>query len=114
VCFDRIEPAYERYAQRRTDSTIEVWTLAHQLQRISQGARFRIVTERAATIRWSADEWATESNLDACDAGFGCWFADLASERLEAGARIAFTLRWQETLEQKDFQVDVDAPRPGK
>jgi glucoamylase len=112
VCFDRIEPAYERYAQRRTDSTIEVWTLAHQLQRISQGARFRIVTERAATIRWSADEWATESNLDACDAGFGCWFADLASERLEAGARIAFTLRWQETLEQKHFQVDIDAPRP--
>jgi glucoamylase len=111
VCFDRIEPVYQRYAKGRTGSQIEIWTLAHQLQRIPQGTTFRIVTERAATIRWSTDGWVTESNLDTCDAGFGCWFADVPSEPLEAGARIVFTLLWQETWEEKDFQVNVDAPR---
>ena len=37
VCFDRIEPVYQRYAKAQTDSQIEMWTLAHQPQRVAQG-----------------------------------------------------------------------------
>ena len=35
VCFDRIEPVYQRYAKARTESKIDMWTLAHQPQRIA-------------------------------------------------------------------------------
>ena len=31
VCFDRIEPVHERYVVQKTGSSIEMWTLAHQL-----------------------------------------------------------------------------------
>ena len=107
VCFDRIEPVYRRYAKAETGSTIEMWTLAHQPQRIAQGKTLRIITEQAATIHWSFDGWATVDDLETHDAGFGCWFGDLPSDRLEICTSIVFTLRWQEQWEGRDFQVRI-------
>ena len=44
--------------------------------------------------------------------GFGCWFGDLPSAHLSAGARIVFTLLWQAGWEKQDFQVIIDAAIP--
>ncbi|MCE9525602.1 MAG: hypothetical protein K8R36_06070, partial [Planctomycetales bacterium] len=77
VCFDRIEPVYQRYARARTGSKIEMWTLAHQPQSIAHGKTLRIITDKAATIHWSFDGWAAKV-LETRDAGFACWFADIA------------------------------------
>jgi len=112
VCFDRIEPVYQRYAKAGTSSKIEMWTLVHQLQRIAQGKTFRIITEKAATIHWSIDGWVTANDLETRDAGFGCWFGDLPSAQLSAGTRIVFTLLWQEGWEGQDFEVMIDASIP--
>jgi len=112
VCFDRIEPVYQRYAKAGTGSTIEMWTLAHQPQRIAQGKTLRIITGKAATIHWSFDGWATVNDLETRDTGFGCWFGDLPSDPLPTGARIVFTFRWQEGWEGKDFQVGIAASDP--
>ena len=109
VCFDRIEPVYRRYATARTGSAIEMWTFAHQLQRIAQDKTLRIITGKAATIHWSFDGWATVNDLETRDAGFGCWFANLPSAQLPPGARIVFTFRWQEGWEGKDFEVEIAA-----
>lgn len=110
VGFDRIQPVYERYALAKTGSKVEMWTLAHQLERIGLGRVLRIITETAATIRWSFDEWQTWSDLDTRNAGLGCWFGDLPSDRLEAGASIRFTFLWKERWEGRDFQVGIDVP----
>ena len=112
VCFDRIEPVYQRYAKAGTDSKIDMWTLAHQPQRIVQGNTVRIITEKAATIHWSVDGWVTSNDLDTRDAGCGCWFGDLPSAHLSAGTRIVFTLLWQAGWEGQDFQVMIDASIP--
>jgi glucoamylase len=112
VCFDRIEPVYQRYAKAGTGSKIEMWTFAHQLQRITPGKTLRIITEKAATIHWSFDGWATANDLQTRDTGFGCWFADLPSHRLDAGDRIVFTFSWKERWEGKDFQVGIDTSVP--
>ena len=112
VCFDRIEPVYQRYAKAKTGSRIEMWTLVHQLQRIVPGKTLRIITERAATIHWSFDGWATANDLVTRDAGFGCWFADLPADQLQAGTRIVFTLRWEDRWEGKDFQIEIAAGGP--
>ena len=109
VCFDRIEPVYRRYATARTGSAIEMWTFAHQLQRIAQEKTLRIITGKATTIHWSFDGWATVNDLETRDAGFGCWFANLPSAQLPPGARIVFTFRWQEGWEGKDFEVEIAA-----
>ena len=107
VCFDRIEPVYQRYAKAQTDSQIEMWTLAHQPQRVAHGKTLRIITEKAATIHWSLDGWATANDLVTRDAGFGCWFGDLRSDQLKVGAGIVFTLLWPEGGEGKDFHVGI-------
>jgi glucoamylase len=107
VCFDRIEPVYQRYAKDRTGNKIEMWTLAQQSQRIAQGKTLRIITEKAATIRWSIDGWKTANDLVTRDAGFGCWFGDLPSAKLQAGTSIVFTFLWQEDWEGKNFQVGI-------
>jgi glucoamylase len=109
VCFDRIEPVYQRYAKAGTDSKIEIWTLAHQPQRIAHGRTLRIITEKAATIHWSFDGWTTANDLVTRDAGFGCWFADLPANQLKTNDRIVFTLLWQEGWEGKDFKVGIVA-----
>lgn len=109
VCFDRIEPVYQRYAKAGTGSRIEMWTFAHQPQRIARGKTLRIITGDAVMIHWSFDGWATVNDLDARDSGFGCWFADLPSAQLPTGARVVFTFRWRERWEKKDFEVEIAA-----
>ena len=112
VCFDRIEPVYQRYAEAGMGSTFEMWTFAHQLQQIAPGKTLRVITERAATIHWSRDGWATANDLETCDAGFGCWFGDLPSDQIDAGVRIVFTFLWHERWEGRDFHVGIDASIP--
>lgn len=108
-CFDRIEPVYQRYAKAGTGSKIEMWTVAHQPLRIALGKTLRIITEKAATIHWSFDGWATTNDLALQDAGLGCRFGDLPSDRLQVGSRIVFTFLWQEGWEGKNFQVEIAA-----
>jgi glucoamylase len=112
ICFDRIEPVYQRYAKAGTASKIEMWTLAHQLQQIAPGKTLRIITEKAATIHWSFDGWATANDLTACDTGLGCWFGDLPANMLDVGARLVFTFQWQEGWEGNDHEVGIAAPTP--
>lgn len=112
VCFDRIEPVYQRFAKEGTSSKIEMWTLAHQPQKIASGKTLRIITEKKATIHWSSDGWATANDLETRDAGFDCWFADLPSDQLPNDAHVIFTFLWQEGWEGKDFQLKIAAPKP--
>lgn len=107
VCFDRIEPVYQRYAKAGTGSKIEMWTLAHQPQRIVPGKMLRIITERAARIHWSFDDWATANDLETHDAGVDCWLGDLPSAQLQVGARIVFTFLRTEGWEGRNFQVEI-------
>ncbi len=112
ICFDRIEPVYQRYAVAGIRSKIEMWTFAHQPRRIERGKTLRIIIEGAATIHWSFDEWATTNDMETRDAGFGCWFADLPSDRLNADTRSVFTFLWQEGWEGTDFQVGIGGSVP--
>ena len=89
-----------------------MWTLAHQPQRIAAGHTLRIITADAATIHWTFDGWVTANDLETRDTGFGCWFGDVPSHRLEASARILFTVWQQERREERDFQVEIDASIP--
>ena len=107
VCFDRIEPAYQRYVKAKTGSKIEMWTLAHQVPRIAPHKTLRIITEQAAKIHWSFDGWTTVNDLETGNLGFGCWYGDLPSNQLPAGTRIVFTFLWPDGWEGRAFQVAV-------
>jgi glucoamylase len=112
VCFDRIEPVYQRYAIAKMGSKIEMWSLAHQPQQIAPGKTLRVISHGPGMIRWSSDAWATATDVQMRDAGFGCWFGDLPTDRLVGGARVVFTLLWQEKREEQDFQVGIESSIP--
>lgn len=114
ISFDRIEPVHQRYVEARTGSQIDMWTFDHQPPRIAEGKTLRIITAKAAQIRWSFDGWATTNDMEMRAAGFGCWFADLPSDQLQVGAGIVFTFLWQEEWEGKDFQVAIFTSNPPK
>ena len=85
-----------------------MWTMAHQVPHMQQGKILRIITAKASTLHWSSDDWATVNDLIMVDAGIGCWFGDVPTESLQAGARLVFTFLWSEGWEGKDFQVMID------
>jgi glucoamylase len=107
VGFDCIPMVRERYAKKKTGSKAEIWTFAHQPQRIRRKQVLRIVTASQGTVRWTMDEWKTENDTETTDSGLECWFADLPSAELPAGGKIQFTFRWPDKWEGRDFAVEV-------
>jgi len=77
VCFDRIEPAYERYVANPVASRHEIWTQRHPLRRMPRGKILRIILETQGTVVWSNDEWAHSQDLGmAREPQLGLWYAD--------------------------------------
>src|SRR5258708_26631859 len=58
VCFDRVEPAFQRYVATPVRSRHEIWSLRHPLRRVSRGKILRIILAAEATVVWSTDDWA--------------------------------------------------------
>lgn len=110
VPFGRPEPVYRRYAGKKTESRIEMWTFLHQLQTIPSGKMLRIITAAKAKILWSSDNWVTVKDCDTQETGFGCHWTDLMTEELPAGAAITFTFQWAENWEGKNFTVKISPP----
>ena len=111
VCFDRIEPVHQRYAQGDRTSKVAMWTFAHPTAGLAAGQTLRLITPHSATIRWTSDEWRSAHDLEMRDAGIGCWFGDLGTTQLEASAQVEFTFRWGERWEGRNFRVTVESPR---
>ncbi len=107
VGFDRIQPAYERYARGAPDSVVEMWTQTHPPRQIAPKKTLRLLTPAPATVHWSADEWRSVQDLETKDSGLGCWFIDLPSARFPAGTKFIFTFRWKDRWESRDFIVEI-------
>lgn len=114
VCFDRIEPVFRRYAKNGKTSLIEMWTFDHPVTRINAGKTLRVITPLFARIRWSSDSWTTVHELEMRDAAIGCWYGDLQTTQLAAGACIDFTFQWDGRWEGKDFRVTVEENPAGR
>lgn len=115
--YDRPKPVYERYALGRAASRVEMWTFQHQLPAVPSGKTLRIIAAAPGMLHWSMDDWRTTHDSTMNDSGLGCWWADLPTAGLPAGARAVFTFRWKARWEGIDFEVAVvpaDRRDPGK
>ncbi len=112
VCFDLIEPVYQRYAKGKKGSKCEMWTLAHQTPSIPAGKSLCIVLDQPATIHWSTDGWATVHDTPTYDAGLQCWVVDLPAKNLPVGTLLDFTILWPGGWEGRDFQIVVTENPP--
>ncbi|MFI4875484.1 MAG: glycoside hydrolase family 15 protein, partial [Blastopirellula sp. JB062] len=109
VCFDRIESVYQRYAVRRTQKSVEIWTLAHQPIEIASGLPLRIICEAEAVIHWSVDQWGSKQDSATQSNSLGLHFVDLSANKLTKGTELTFTIYWveEDRWEGRDFQVRI-------
>lgn len=110
VCFDRVEPAFQRYVAKPVPSRHEFWEVRHQLRRMPQGKTLRFVLASQAIIVWSADHWtSTERTTTLWEESLRLWYADLPTEKLPAGTVIEFTLLWDggRRPEGRNWQVSI-------
>jgi glucoamylase len=110
VCFDRVEPAFQRYVANPVDSHHEIWTLRHPLRRVSRGKILRIILAAEATIVWSTDGWVrTNTSETAHESGLNLWFADFPTAEWPRGSLLTFTCFWKgdQRWQGHNWQVSV-------
>jgi glucoamylase len=110
VCFDRIEPAFQRYVVAPLSVRHEIWGFRHQLRAIPNGKILRIVLGAMATVVWSSDGWASTNHFETGEVNaLGLWFSDLPTRELPGGSIIEFTFFWEvsQRWEGRNWQVAV-------
>jgi glucoamylase len=117
VCFHRVEPVFQRYVAKPVRSRHEFWNFRHAIRRLPAGRTLRIIVGAEASLRWSADGWASAQTVEATKQSvLGLWFAELPTADLPAGAVVEFTFFWKaaQRWEGRNFSVSVnpavDAP----
>ena len=109
--FDTPPQTLQRYASARSEPRLWAWRFNNRTRTMPEGRTLRIEVRSRAVVRWSSDEWATAHDSPTVDSGLGIHYADLPTDRVTAGARIAFTFRWPEAgrWEGTDFEVAIRA-----
>jgi glucoamylase len=110
VCFDRVEPAFQRYVANPVASRHEIWTLRHPLRRVPRGKILRVILAAAATIVWSTDGWArTKTSETTHESGLNLWFADFPTAAWPGGSVLAFTCFWKrgQRWQGHNWQVSI-------
>jgi glucoamylase len=110
VCFDRVEPAFQRYVMNPVRSGYEIWSLRHPLRRVPGGKTLRIILAAEATVVWSNDDWThTNRSNTTRESGLDLWFADFPTTEWPAGSVFTFTCFWKrdQRWEGRDWQVSV-------
>ena len=114
VCFDRVEPAFQRYVVNPVKNRHEMWSVRHPIRHMPSGQILRLLVAADATIVWSADDWASTNIADATHiSALNVWFVDLPTEECRGGSVIEFTFLWKEAQrwEGKNFSVVVSGPK---
>ncbi len=97
VCFDRVEPAFQRYVANPVESRHEMWSARHAIRHMPQGQILRLIVAADAAVVWSADGWASTNQTEATAVGaLNLWFADLPTEECPEGSVVEFTFFWKE------------------
>src|SRR5207248_3296596 len=114
ACFDRVEPAFQRYVVNRVQSRYEIWSLRHPLRRVARGKILRIILAAEATVVWSNDDWAHTNRSDTTlESDLNLSFADFPTAEWLAGSVFTFTCFWKhdQRWEGQNWQVSVQCRR---
>jgi glucoamylase len=97
LCFDRVEPAFQRYVVNPVANRYEMWSARHPIRHMPAGQILRLIVAADATVVWSANAWATTNKTDTTHvSALDLWFADLSAENSPPGSVIEFTFFWKE------------------
>ncbi|MGA7884838.1 MAG: glycoside hydrolase family 15 protein [Acidobacteriaceae bacterium] len=109
--FDRIPIVEERYAKaKHPPSGIEVFKVSRrQIRSMPAGKALRITSANRFRVRWTADGWATQQDLESTQLGYLGSYADLPTKQGQTGSLI-FTVYWPDEArwEGKNFEVELE------
>jgi glucoamylase len=114
ICFDRVEPAFQRYVVKPVRSRHEIWSFRHPSRRMWPEKNLRIIVTAEAILVWSADNWTSTNSVDTTnDSILNLWFGDLPTENCPNGAVIEFTFFWKQDQrwEGRNYSVVVGMPK---
>jgi len=110
VCFDRVEPAFQRYVANPVTSRHEIWSLRHQLRHVPRGKILRVILAAEATVVWSIDGWAHTNHTESKHEDvLNLWFVDFPTVEWPANSAVELTLFWKQDRrwEGRNWQVKV-------
>lgn len=108
--FDMPQQVHQRYVVEKNVSNIFIWNFSSRYKYVPKGKVLRVQTLACATVKWSADNWQTFSEVVTLDTGLGIFYADLATTGLDHETEIAFTFYWHDSAnwENKNFQLHIE------
>jgi glucoamylase len=110
ICFDRIEPAFQRYVAKSAPCAHEIWCPRYPLRQMRRGVSLRFILPADATLVWSVDSWANKKQTDlTAESILNLWFTDLPSAEWASGATLEFTFFWKkdQRWEGQNWQIRV-------
>ena len=110
VCFDRVDPAFERYVLNPAQSRYEIWTVRHPLRLAPPGKILRIIVAAEATIVWSTDNWIRrDESQTSYQPELNLWFADFPTAEWPQGSAFAFRYfrKRDQRREGRNWQVNI-------
>lgn len=107
--FDMPPQTAKRYLRESKPCNDVIWAFNHKIRKISQGNTLRIFLPSQARVRWSADEWATEKELESRDSTLGIHVVDLPTRQLSAGRYIRFNFYWfaEKRWVEDEYAVEI-------
>jgi glucoamylase len=92
--FDMPPQPVQRYLRDRQAPRCTIWRPDLPAHRLVAGRVLRVDLSGAATLRWTADGWASQTDTATRDAGQGLFLAELPTAGLAAGSVVEFTWQW--------------------
>ncbi|MCO6417402.1 glycoside hydrolase family 15 protein [Siccirubricoccus sp. KC 17139] len=90
---DRPEPVWLRYGGNRPAASRAHWTRRMPVGWIRAGQGLRLALETPSLIHWGLDDWQNPRDVPTVAGALGLHLADLATEGLEVGRRIVFSIQ---------------------
>ncbi len=107
--FDMPPQTYKRYVKSKTESKLTVWRFNNKCSTLPVQNILRIEVLAKCRIHWTKDGWDSMNDTNTIDSGLGIQYADLPTDKFNAGDSLIFTFYWLESgnWENENFTVKV-------
>jgi len=104
-CGDLLPQVQQRYCVDPPHEPAFVWTAAHQIRTFEHGRRVKVQLLEPATVRWSADEWASYKESQTVDTALGLHVAELPTQIMRPGAVMSWTVHYADRWEGRNYPL---------
>jgi len=104
-CGDLLPIVKQRYGGEGQHEPAFLWSAAHQIHSFQHGRRVKVQLAEPATLRWSADEWATYRESRTLDTTLGLHVAELPTQIMRPGAVMFWTIHYADRWEGRNFTL---------